>query len=278
MNRFTLCAFADEAGASMDEQIRALNDNRIPMLEIRGVEGRNITELSLDEARLLRRRLEDQGITVWSIGSPCGKIGIAEPFAPHLDQFRHTLELAEALGAPCLRLFSFFLNGEHPADCREEVMERLGCMTEAAKGTGVALCHENEKGIYGDTAARCADIHRAFPSLKAVFDPANFIQCGQDTMEAWRLLSEHVHYLHIKDCIAGGRIVPAGRGDGHLAEIIAAFGAQGGSVLTLEPHLSVFDGLSSLENGQTSEIESAYPTQRAAFDAAAKALRALLDA
>ena len=50
---------------------------------------------------------------------------------------------------------------------------------ELAKGSGIVLCHENEKGIYGDIASRCAEIHRELPALKAVFDPANFIQCGQ---------------------------------------------------------------------------------------------------
>lgn len=272
MNRFTLCAFADEAGASIQEQIDALHANQIPQLEIRGVEGRNITELSLSEAAALSKRLSGEGIAVWSVGSPCGKISIREPFSPHLDLFRHTLELARALGARCLRLFSFFTDGITAKECRDEVLERLERMTHAAEGSGIVLCHENEKGIYGDTAARCEDIHHSLPALKAVFDPANFLQCGQDTLPAFERLSPYIHYLHIKDCRRNGGIVPAGHGEGHLPELIRAFGRQGGEVLTLEPHLAVFDGLEQLEQGQKSEVENAYPTPRAAFDAAAQAL------
>ena len=276
MDSLSLCAFADEAGASLSEQIDALHANRIPMIEIRGVDGRNITDFSLDEARQLARRLKEEGIRVWSIGSPCGKIGIRDPFPPHLDLFRHTLELADILGARCVRLFSFYLNGLPHDACRDEVLDRLSRMVQAACGSEVLLCHENEKGIYGDTAARCEDIHRALPSLKAVFDPANFLQCGQNTLEAFDRLSPHIAYFHVKDCAANGTIVPAGQGVGHLVELLHKFRAQGGQVVTLEPHLAVFAGLERLEQGAESEIEGRYPTQRAAFDAAAMAMRRCL--
>ena len=219
MDTLALCAFADEAGASLQEQIKALHENQIPMLEIRGVDGRNITALSIDEAKQLSQRLQQEDIRVWSIGSPCGKIGIREPFAPHLDLFRHTLELAETLGAHCVRIFSFFVNDLSPEECRDEVLERLSLMAEAAQGSNVLVCHENEKGVYGDTAARCADIHRALPSLKAVFDPANFLQCSQDTLEAFDRLSPDIAYFHVKDCAKNGEIVPAGQGDGHLPSL-----------------------------------------------------------
>ena len=276
MDSLSLCAFADEAGASLSEQIDALHANRIPMIEIRGVDGRNITDFSLVEARRLARRLKDEDIRVWSIGSPCGKIGIRDPFPPHLDLFRHTLELADILGARCVRLFSFYLNGLPHDACRDEVLDRLSRMVQAACGSKALLCHENEKGIYGDTAARCEDIHRALPSLRAVFDPANFLQCGQNTLEAFDRLSPHIAYFHVKDCAANGTIVPAGQGVGRLAELLRKFRAQGGRVVTLEPHLAVFAGLERLEQGAESEIEGRYPTQRAAFDAAAMAMRRCL--
>lgn len=116
------------------------------------------------------------------------------------------------------------------------------------------------------------------PTLRAVFDPANFIQCGQETLEAWELLAPYVEYLHIKDALAGGQVVPAGKGDGHVPEILRRYRAQGGRVLTVEPHLAVFSGLDKLESGEKSVVDAyAYPSQRAAFDAAVAALKACLD-
>lgn len=280
MSRFILCAFADEAGADIQEQIRALNDNQIGYLEVRGVDGRNITALTVTQAKELNGLLKSHGIAVWSIGSPIGKIGIRDDFAKHLDTFKHTLELAEALAASCIRLFSFFIpEGEKDAGIyRDEVMERLSRLCEAAKGSGVTLCHENEKGIYGDIASRCLDIHRQIPELKAVFDPANFVQCHQDTLEAWEMLSPYVHYMHIKDARRDGTVVPAGKGDGNVGSLLGKFAAQGGHVLTLEPHLSVFSGLETLEHGEKSIVDSdVYPSQRAAFDAAVAALKLMIE-
>lgn len=278
MKPVRLCAFADEAGEDVALQITALRENGIPCLEARNVGGKNITALTLEEARELRRRLADEGLSVWSVGSPLGKIGITDAFAPHLDTFKHTLDLAEELGAACIRLFSFFVPQGGAAQARGEVMERLAQFCEAGQGRPVTLCHENEKGIYGDIADRCLDIHRQLPALRAVFDPANFVQCGQDTLEAWEKLAPYVHYMHIKDARPDGRVTPAGKGAGHLPELLEQYRAQGGEVLTLEPHLAVFSGLDQLEQGAKSVVDAfAYPNQRTAFDAAVTALKELLN-
>lgn len=274
--RYQIAAFADEADASIAGQIDALRAEKISLLEIRGVDGRSVSELTPAEAGALRARLADAGISVWSLGSPYGKSGIREPFGPRLDEFRRGLELALALGASHIRLFSFFLPREEaPQVFRDEVLERLSRFCEAAQGSGIVLCHENEKGIYGDTALRCAEIHRALPDLRAVFDPANFIQCGQPTLPAWELLAPYVEYMHIKDALADGSVVPAGCGEGHLPELLEQYQ---GTVLTLEPHLAVFEGLAALEQeGARTDIPSyRYTSNREAFAAAAAALRGLI--
>lgn len=109
MKQFTLAAFADEAGAEVSAQIDALHENGIPSIELRGVGEKNVTALTEGEAKELKKQLDDAGISVWSIGSPLGKISVGDEFAPHLDVFKHTLELAHILGAGNIRMFSFFL-------------------------------------------------------------------------------------------------------------------------------------------------------------------------
>ena len=223
--------------------------------------------------------MEAAGLKVWSIGSPLGKIGIGDDFEAHLVKFKHTLEVAKVLECNNIRMFSFYLPGDkEPELYKEEVFYRLRAMVEAAKGSGIDLCHENEKGIYGDNAKRCLEIHQAVPELKGIFDPANFIQCGQDTLEAWELLHPYIKYLHIKDALESGMVVPAGAGIGHLQEIVNKFRAQGGANVTIEPHLTVFEGLRELE-GKDREIKVAefkYPDADTAFDVACNALKALL--
>lgn len=277
MKQFTLAAFADEAGSDVEVQIRALQENGVPCLEIRGVGDKNVTALTVDEAKELKKRLDDAGISVWSIGSPLGKISVGDEFAPHLDTFKHTLELSRVLGAGNIRMFSFFCPKGEAAYCRDIVFERLHQFCAAAQGSGITLCHENEKGIYGDTADRCLDILRNFPAIKAVYDPANFLQCGEDTIRAWELLEPYIAYMHVKDVREDGVVVPAGQGHGRIPELLERYEKIGGQVLTLEPHLAVFKGLDALENGEKTKIgEFEYPSQRDAFDAAVNALKGLL--
>jgi sugar phosphate isomerase/epimerase len=282
MKQPKIYAFADEASPIIDKQIIAMRRNGLQGLEIRNVDGESVAAISLDKAREVRAKMDAAGLKVWSIGSPIGKIDIEkDDFNAHMDTLRHVIEVAKILGAENIRMFSFYIPaGKNPADYRAEVLRRLHIMADAAEGTGVTLCHENEKGIYGDMANRCLEILEAEPRIAGVFDPANFVQCGQDTWEAWKLLGSKIKYMHIKDALfKDNSVVPAGKGDGQVDKILKAFLENGGECLTVEPHLTVFDALKTLEReGEKSRVGGAYayPSSDAAFDAACQALRELL--
>ncbi len=121
----------------------------------------------------------------------------------------------------------------------------------------MVLLHENEKGIYGDTALRCLDLLQALNCsyVKATFDPANFVQCGEDTIDAFEMLEYYIEYMHIKDAKSGcGTVVPAGQGDGNIDYILQKLHKRGWSgFLSLEPHLGNFEGFADLE--QTTEVK-----------------------
>lgn len=280
MNDVRIYAFADEASSEIGGQITAMQRNGLNGLEIRNADGTNVSDLSESKAREIRERMDNAGLEVWSIGSPIGKIDIEkDDFAAHLDKFRHTLDVADILGAKNIRMFSFYIPaGRAPEEFRGKVFDQMGALIDAAKGRGIDLCHENEKGIYGDMASRCLELHQAFPEMKAVFDPANFIQCGQDTWAGWEMLKPYVKYLHIKDATADGNVVPAGKGIGQVPLIVEEYLAIGGRTLTLEPHLKVFDGLAALEreNDKSAVGAYCYQTNDEAFDAACAALREIL--
>ena len=113
-------------------------------------------------------------------------------------------------------------------------------MVEEAAAWDSVLLHENEKGIYGDNASRCQDLleQLAGPHFQAVFDFANFIQVGQETLPAYGLLKPYVAYVHVKDALLStGAVVPAGQGDGHVRDILAdLLGGGWKGFLSLEPH------------------------------------------
>jgi 3-dehydroshikimate dehydratase len=242
-HEFTLSAFGDEISPDLDEQLTVMEREGVPALEFRGAWGSNILDLSDDDVRKAKRMLDERGMGVSAVASPIGKVGITDDFGAHLERFRRALAVAELLETPRIRIFSFYYpEGENAANYRTAVMDRLQMMTDLAAEAGVTLLHENEKGIYGDIATRCADIHMTIPSphLRAAFDPANFIQEHVRPMDdAWPLLADVSTHIHIKDAVmADGHVVPAGEGDGQVRELLQALVARGyRGYLTLEPHL-----------------------------------------
>ena len=76
--RYQIAAFADEADAKISGQIEAMRAEGISLLEVRGVDGKSVADLTAAEAKALRARLADEGIAVWSVGSPYGKSEIRE--------------------------------------------------------------------------------------------------------------------------------------------------------------------------------------------------------
>ena len=243
--------FADEISPDTTQQFEHLNTLGIEYFEPRGIDGKNISDLTLDEANALKQKMDKYGIKVSSIGSPIGKIFITDEFEPHMQKLENTIKIAKILGTKYIRMFSFFIpEGEDASKYKDEVISRLKKMTQLAKDNNVILLHENEKGIYGDIADRCLDVLSEVnsPNLKAVFDPANFVQCGEDTKKAFELLGDYVIYMHIKDALWDGTVVPAGHGEGNVEYILTKLSQKDyKGFLSLEPHLGSFEGLAALE-------------------------------
>lgn len=252
MEHIILSGFSDEIAPELDLQLAAIREWGLSHIELRAADGVNVSDFSTEKGKEVKNKLAGAGVSVSSIGSPIGKIGIEEDFAPHLEKLKRTLEIQKELGAPYLRMFSFYIpQGRAPEDFREEVLDRMGRMVEEAAAWDSVLLHENEKGIYGDNASRCKELLEAFygPHFKAVFDFANFVQVGQETLPAYELLKPYVEYVHVKDAQWGtGAVVPAGQGDGHVKDILAdLIGGGWKGFLSLEPHLTDFAGLAALE-------------------------------
>lgn len=274
---YRLCAFADEADQLLTGQIAAMQRNGISLLEIRGVDGENISALSPAKVKEVAHLLKENGLAVWSIGSPTGKIKLSDDWNAHMESFRGMLDAAAVFGTKAFRMFSFY----DAQNEKNEVVDRLGILCDMAKGYDVKLCHENEKGIFGDTPERTKELLDALPQLGGIFDPANFIQCGAEILPAWELLKDRIDYLHVKDAMADGTVVPAGYGLGHLDTVVPDFLSRGGQVLTVEPHLAEFTGLKGLEKeGERTIVGSArfsFRDNNEAFDTAVNSLKTILN-
>lgn len=254
LKKCKISGFADEIDQSMECQLHLLRKLGISYMEFRSGDGRGVADYSEKQAEELKKELSENKIGVSAIGSPIGKIGILDDFEPHFASFQHVCALADILETKKIRMFSFYVpEQEKPEKYWDEVRRRMDLMVNYAGKKGLVLQHENEKGIYGDNASRCYELMKEFdgPSFACTFDFANFVQCKQDTMEAYELLKSYITYIHVKDAIwDSGMVVPAGMGDGNVAAIFQKLEADGfEGFLSLEPHLTDFVGLQGLEKG-----------------------------
>ena len=199
-----------------------------------------------------------------------GKIKITEPFEPHLERFARALDLADFYQTPAnpdLQLLH-----RPPATTRRRTATRSSggwrSSPRRAAGRGVTLMLENEKGIYGDTAARVA----RHPRDRRLARPVARLRSGQLPR------SRPDDRRGLDDAPAAGRAlprqgllaeehknVPAGQGDGQIPRLIADAVAHGyDGFCVLEPHLVL--------------AEQSYGfTGPERFGDAARALKACLD-
>lgn len=246
---FTLSAFGDEIAEDLDEQLRLLRELRVGHLELRFAWGVNVLRMDDEMVARVRRTCAGHGIAVGCLGSPIGKSPIADPVEKELANLARLFQIGEALDCRRVRLFSFYppdtSNNARYDEYVAEATDRLARMAELARREGFTLLLENERGIVGDTLARCHALVSgvASPHLRFLWDPANFVQVGeaQVTERGWPLLGEYVAYVHVKDArLADGSVCAAGEGDGQVQELLIRLrdaGYQG--FLALEPHLAI---------------------------------------
>ena len=256
MTQFTLSAFADEASPEFDRQIAALHRKHISLMEIRGVDGKGILDLTDEELDVVEKKLAAGNIGISAIGSPIGKIDIAGDLDKHIEKLKNTINVPNILGAKYIRMFSFFVPVGHEDEYETQVFAGMERMVETARGTGVKLVHENEKAIFGDSTDRCVRLMERFaPELGFAFDPSNFVQCEQDTKAGFPRLKKYLTYMHMKDSKFPSNAErehrdmgfegvsdahrPVGQGDGNVSWIIdQLIDMNYEGFMTIEPHLT----------------------------------------
>ncbi len=239
----TISAFADEIDPDPQKQIDLLKQCQVNHIELRSILETNVLALSELQLQELKSLLAKEGFRLSAIGSPIGKIGITEPFTPHLEKFKHALELCNFFETPNMRIFSYYQaeDGEW-SQYRQEVMDRMAQKIQLAEKAGVRLLHENEHRIYGDTPERVKDLMETLaesPSFGAVYDPANYVVGGDDPVRAWEMTRDFTVHFHVKDWKEGAKTgsIP-GEGEGKIPEVIAdAVQRNYQGFATMEPHL-----------------------------------------
>ena len=112
------------------------------------------------------------------------------------------LDIAEALGADIVRVFSFWRTVE-PSAVTERVVETLGPAVEQAASRKIRIGLENEHACNVATGAETAAVLSAIdhPNLGIVWDPANaYVSAENPFPEGYeRLPAGRVLHVHAKD-------------------------------------------------------------------------------
>ncbi len=239
--KLILSAFADEAGEGCQEQIGALRQAGLEWIDIRSMDGHNISVMPVEHARDVRNQLDAAGIKVAMLGSPIGKIDIADDVAIDLQKLRHLGELAPILGCHAVRIFSYYnKRRRRNVDWRKEALARLQRLKELAGQLNLVLYHENERHIFGDLCAEVLTIARELRDgavFRLIFDFDNYNQSGENVWENWVKLRDYTDALHLKDS-RDLQHVPVGEGSGCGRVIFKdAVGRGWMGPMAVEPHL-----------------------------------------
>lgn len=279
MAKLIMSAFADEYCDSFSGQLEMLASLGIEYIELRRADGRNVSEMDAGYVKKMGRMLEKKNISVSSVGSPIGKISIDGDIEGHLALAERVMRTANYIGAKYMRIFSFYIpKGKTLAECRKKVLDALEKLVTMSEKFGVRLCHENEALIYGESIENCLDLLRYFNgALGCVLDAGNFVLDGYDAYEAYKKLFGYIDYFHVKDALSKGAVVPPGKGEARLGEILQDYAKNGvhDAFITLEPHLQTFGGLNALV-GKSFENPYKYKDEKTAFLDAYKKLRGLI--
>lgn len=261
LENIAISGFSDEISSDLNTQLKTVNKLGMHYISLRGIDDKNISKYSVDMIKNdVLPRLSKWDIGVSSIGSPIGKIYVDDEtaFQEQLAQLKTLCEISQLLNCRYIRIFSFYIPRNEDFDkYKDNVIEKLKQFAEIAEQYNVILLHENEKDIFGDIARRCKLIFEEVGSthFKAIFDFANFVQCGENTQACYELLSDYIEYIHIKDAVYKDNVnVLCGTGDGQIESILTQiFKAGYKGFLTLEPHLVVFDSIKDLELEHSTE-------------------------
>ena len=240
---------SDEAGQPIDVQIKAHDDLGWEYMELRMVDGANITALPDAAFDEVFEKVTSAGKKVSCFGSAIANW--ARPITCDaqidIDDLQQAIPRMKRFNTEFIRVMSYPNDSKSPVDepaWRKEAIVRMKTLAKIAEDGGITLCHENCSG-WGGLSADNSNILLGevnSSALKVVFDTGNPVTYGQDAWEYYQKVFDDIVYVHIKDARKeNGEDVYTycGEGDGYVPEIIGDLlgkGYDGG--FSIEPHLA----------------------------------------
>lgn len=265
-----ITGFIDEIDKGFEKELEIAKNLKMNYVELRSINQKNIADITIHEAIHIKKILDKKNIKVSSLASPIGKIRIAdENLKEHFEKFKHLIKLCKIFQTRFIRIFSFFMEREEKEKYEKKVIEELSKYLQYIENKNITLLHENEKNIFGDDISSCLKLVTTLnhPQFKLIYDSANFVQVGENPLKALETLEPYIKYYHLKDAhFYSPNNILIGDGDGQIKEILKRLQEKNyDGFLSLEPHLTNFSTLQSLEiesienrDGQLKDGEEAF--------------------
>ncbi len=258
-----ISGISDEAARDIDGQIKAHQQLGWKHIEIRNIEGTNLTDISDEQFKTVQGKLEAAGMQVSCFASQLANWSrpISGDFVIDKEELERAIPRMQALGTPFIRCMSY-PNADpewEEQKWKDEVVSRLKTLADMAQQGGVTLVHENCNGWGGIGPNETNELLQEVGSdhLQLVFDTGNPAQYEQDAWEYYQAVKERIVYVHIKDYHqpefkGDERACFPGEGACYVKEILSDLigsGYSGG--ISIEPHIaSVVHQHKDIENPQ----------------------------
>lgn len=240
---------ADEAATQLEQQIAAHKELGWKHIEMRNVDGINLTDMDDAAFKDVANTLDANGLQVSCFASQLANWArrIDGDYNLDLNEMERAITRMERLGAPFIRCMSY-PNAENPwkdSDWMREAVRRLRGLSKMAEQAGVTLVHENCSGWGGQSPEHTLRLLEEVDSdhFKLVWDTGNPQAENQDAWEFYSQVSDHIVYVHIKDYKVDengeNQAVFPGDGTGAVRrtiEDLLAMGYDGG--FSIEPHIT----------------------------------------
>ena len=233
----------DEASQSVAEFTRLAHSFDISTVELRSVQDEPVFLGSRRYIRDLISNLLHAGLSVCCLDTPIFKCAVDAPIDVELEKLRRALDACASLGAPYVRIFSFW-NTRSPQ--RQQVISDAFVRAhEIARDADVKLLVENGRRTCHRSGGELASLLRTLCAtcFGALWDPGNSFLSGSDLdplKNGYPKIRDRTAHVHLKDPRIRGHkreYVALGTGQLHAREHVKALHADGYTgLISLETH------------------------------------------
>ena len=249
-----ITGIADEASEGLQTQIEVHKSLGWNYIELRNIDGENISQLSDEKFSSIYRQLSGSDMHVIAFSSPIANWGrpITGDFKEDIDDLKRSIPRMHKLGTKYIRIMSYPNDGLPESEWERRVFKRIRELTKIAEDGEVILVHENCDGWASQSPENLTGLIKGIdsPSLRIVFDSGNVVAHGGSGADTWKFYlaaKPFIVHFHIKDCFEdkkteNGEVLHTypGEGSSGVRDIIIDLLKSGyRGAFSIEPHIAV---------------------------------------